>query len=215
MKALILSLAVLSLSACGTAQKVQYSAMEKVGIHKRDILVDRIEKTSEAQEQTKQEFKSAYEELTSLVKTDDRGLEAKYKKLAKAVETSESSANQLEERIASVDKVAKDLFAEWAQELDQYQSKKLRATSEQNMRATEQKYTAIYQQMQASYARVEPVLEVLQDNTLYLKHNLNARAISGISNEVLSVEGKVAALIKQMEVSISESKEFINAMGNK
>lgn len=215
MKVFILSLIVLSLSACGTAQKVQYSAMEKVGIHKRDILVDRIEKTSEVQEQTKVEFKSAYQELTSLVKTDDRGLEDKYKKLAKAVEKSESRANDLEERIKSVDKVAKDLFAEWTQELDQYQNPKLRAASERNMRTTERRYASIYKQMQVSHARVQPVLQVLQDNTLYLKHNLNARAISGISNEVLSVEGKVAALIEQMEMSISESKKFVEAMSNK
>lgn len=215
MKAFLFSLLVLSLSACGTAQKVQYSALEKVGVHKRDILVDRIEKTSEVQEQTKKEFKSAYEELTSLVKTDDRGLEDNYKKLAKAVEKSESRANDLEKRIASVDEVAKALFVEWNQELDQYDSPKLRSVSEKNMRSTEQKYAAIYQQMKSSHARVLPVLEVLQDNTLYLKHNLNARAISGISNEVLSVEGKVAALIEQMEVSISESKKFIDAMGNK
>lgn len=215
MKAFLLSLLVLSLSACGTAQKVQYSALEKVGVHKRDILVDRIEKTSEVQEQTKKEFKSAYQELTSLVKTDDRGLEDNYKKLAKAVEKSESRANDLKKRIASVDEVAKALFVEWDQELDQYQSPKLRAISEKNMRTTEKKYATIYQQMNASYARVQPVLEVLQDNTLYLKHNLNARAISGISNEVLSVEGKVAALIQQMEMSISESKKFIDSMGNK
>lgn len=215
MKAFLLSLLVLSLSACGTAQKVQYSALEKVGVHKRDILVDRIEKTSEVQEQTKKEFKSAYQELTSLVKTDDRGLEDNYKKLAKAVEKSESRANDLKKRIASVDEVAKALFIEWNQELDQYQSPKLRAISEKNMRTTEKKYATIYQQMNASYARVQPVLEVLQDNTLYLKHNLNARAISGISNEVLSVEGKVAALIQQMEMSISESKKFIDSMGNK
>ena len=83
------------------------------------------------------------------------------------------------------------------------------------MRKTQQSYAAIYRQMQNSYAKIDPVLKVLQDNTLYLKHNLNARAISGISNEVLSVEGKVAALIQQMEKSIEESKEFIAAMNNK
>lgn len=213
MKALIFSLLLLVVSACGTAQKVQYSAWEKVGVHKRDILVDRIEKTSAVQEQTKEEFKSAYEELASLVEIDDRGLEAKYKKLARAVESSEGTASELEKRIASVDRVAQDLFQEWKQELDQYQNQKLRAASEKNMLATQKKYANIYQQMQASYVKVGPVLEVLQDNTLYLKHNLNARAISGISTEVLSVEGKVAALIQEMEASISESKAFIDAMG--
>ena len=212
MKKILLSLALISLTACGTAQKVQYSAMEKVGIHKRDILVDRIEKTSKLQEQTKQEFKSAYAELTSLVATGDRGLEAKYKKLAKSVADSESSASELKDRIASVNQVANALFEEWKQELDEYSNPKLRKISETNMRTTKQRYAVIYGQMQDSHAKVQPVLQVLQDNTLYLKHNLNARAINGISNEVLSVEGKVAELIRQMEVSIAESRKFVDGM---
>ena len=157
----------LSLSACGTVQTAQYAALEKVGVHKRDILIDRIEKTAKTQEQTKEQFKSAYETLAGLVEVDDQGLEKQYKRMARAVENSEEKAEELQARIESVDKVA---------------------------------------------ARVDPVLKVLQDNTLYLKHNLNARAINGISNEVLLVETKVAQLIEQMEASIGESKLFIKSM---
>jgi len=81
----------LLLSACGTVQKAQYSALEKVGIHKRDILVDRIEKTSKTQQETKAQFQSAYEELASLINVDDDGLEKKYKRMAKAVNASEEA----------------------------------------------------------------------------------------------------------------------------
>ena len=66
--------------------------------------------------------------------------------------------------------------------------------------------------MQSSYNNVLPVLKILQDNTLYLKHNLNARAVNSLSSEVLSVEKKVTDLIKKMEISIDESKRFINEM---
>lgn len=212
MKTLLSIALLLSLTACGTVQKVQYSALEKVGIHKRDILVDRIESTTETQQETKKQFQSAYEELASLVKVDDDGIEKKYKKMAKAVEQSEDKAKELDERIASVDEVAKALFAEWSAELKEYQSASLRQASAKNLRTTEQRYAALYQKMQASQKRVAPVLRVLQDNTLYLKHNLNARAVNGISNEVLLIEGKVAELIKQMEASINESNQFVKSM---
>lgn len=212
MKTLLSIALLLSLTACGTVQKVQYSALEKVGIHKRDILVDRIESTTETQQETKKQFQSAYEELASLVKVDDGGIEKKYKKMAKAVEQSEDKAKELDERIASVDEVAKALFAEWSAELKEYQSASLRQASAKNLRTTEQRYAALYQKMQASQKRVAPVLRVLQDNTLYLKHNLNARAVNGISNEVLLIEGKVAELIKQMEASINESNQFVKSM---
>lgn len=212
MKTLISVALLLTLSACGTVQKAQYSALEKVGIHKRDILVDRIEATSETQEETKEQFQSAYDELASLVKIEDGGLEKKYKKMAKAVEKSEDKALELANRINAVDEVAKALFAEWKAELNDYQSASLRQASAKNLNTTEQRYAKLYKKMQASQKRVEPVLKVLQDNTLYLKHNLNARAINGLSNEVRLIEGKVAELIKQMEVSINESNKFVKSM---
>ncbi|NNC99034.1 MAG: DUF2959 domain-containing protein [Gammaproteobacteria bacterium] len=214
MKPVLLILIVVTLSACGTVQKAQYSAMEKVGIHKRDILVDRIEETSDTQQEVKQRFQSAYEQLASLVEVDDQGLEKKYQKMARAVSASEDSARELDDRIASVDEVAKDLFAEWRQELNQYQSKSLRRTSEQNLKTTENRYAAIYRKMQIAQQRVDPVLKILQDNTLFLKHNLNARAVSSLSNEVLVIEGKVASLINQMQASIDESRNFIQTMQN-
>ena len=208
----LLLLTLFTLTACSTVQNVQYSALEKVGVHKRDILIDRIEKTSALQEQTKQEFKSAYAKLTTLLDASDNELEGNYKQLANSVADSERSAKKLENRIASVDEVATALFTEWEQELTQYSNQNLRQISASNLVKTKIRYAVIHQQMQNAYAKVEPVLQVLQDNTLYLKHNLNARVISGISSEVLSVEGKVAALIQQMELSIAESKQFIESM---
>ena len=203
---------IMSLSACGTAQKVKYSTLEKVGIHKRDILVDRIKDTNETQQDAKEEFKSAYDELADLIDTNDRGLEKKYARMADAVSDSEDKANELDQRIKSVNAVATDLFNEWEEELAQYQSASLRRVSEQNLNTTKARYQQLYLSMLISQQRIIPVLEVLQDNTLYLKHNLNARAISNISSEVISVEDKVDSLIRQMEESIAESKRFIEDM---
>jgi len=214
MKQLLLIVLILNLMACETTQNIKYTALEKVGIHKRDILVDRIKDTSASQEKAKQEFKSAYQELSSLVNVQDSGLEKKYNKLKKAVENSEDRTDDLKNRIVKVDQVANALFNEWNQELDQYQNQKLRTISSTNLNTTKQRYAVIYQKMQASYDKVLPVLKVLQDNTLYLKHNLNARAVNGLSNEVLSVENKVTELIRQMELSIDESKRFINEIEN-
>lgn len=203
---------IVALSACGTVQKAQYSALEKVGIHKRDILVDRIEDTAQAQEDTKQQFQSAYEQFANLVKVDDKGLEKQYKRLSNAVERSEKSSNDLQDRIDSVDEVANALFDEWQQELNQYSNPNLRRISAKNLNSTRQRYKLLLQAMQDSYRTIEPVLSVLQDNTLYLKHNLNANAISSLHTEVGSIENKVQLLIKEMEVSIRESQQFIEGI---
>lgn len=202
----------LMLAGCGTAEKAKYSALEKVGIHKRDILVDRIENTAATQEETKQQFQSAYEELASIVKIDDQGLAAQYKQVEKAYKRSEASSEKLKSHIASVDRVANALFEEWEAELDQYTNLKLRQSSAQNLKQTKQRYAAIYKAMQDSYDTVPPVLDVLRDNTLYLKHNLNANAINSLQTEVKAIRGKVDVLIKEMEASITESQQFIQQM---
>ncbi|NND82680.1 MAG: DUF2959 domain-containing protein [Gammaproteobacteria bacterium] len=211
----ILLASCLLISACGTAQKAKYSALEQVGIHKRDILVDRIEKTARTQEQTKQKFQSAYEELAGLIEVDDQGLEKRYKRMAAAVEASEDKAAELTGRVAAVDRVAQDLFSEWERELGQYQSANLKQASERNLQITRNRYQALYVKMQTAQQRVQPVLEVLQDNTLFLKHNLNARAVSSLSGEVLRVQDKVAVLISDMELSIDEARDFVRQMQNK
>ncbi|MDG1904090.1 MAG: DUF2959 family protein [Arenicella sp.] len=213
MKPFLTLLLIVSLTACGTAQKVQYSALESVGIHKREILVDRVEKTSLTQEQAKEQFQSAYEELASLIKVDDnRGLEKKYKRMANAVALSEDRANELDSRIDAVDRVAQALFEEWHAEIKEYQSAKLKSISARNLETTKKRYGVIYKQMRESHARVMPVLQVLQDNTLFLKHNLNARAVNSLSSESLIIESKVKELVRQMEASIDESTAFIKDM---
>ena len=64
----------LALTGCAS---VQYSALEKVGIHKRDILVDRVEDARDSQTETREELVSAYEELSSLIDYDGGELEKK------------------------------------------------------------------------------------------------------------------------------------------
>lgn len=202
----------LNLAACSTVEKAQYAAWEKVGVHKRDILVDRIEDTAVAQEETKQQFKNAYDELASIVTIDDKGLATQYERIANAYEKSEASSKNLQDHIASVDRVANALFAEWQQELDQYTSSNLRNKSANNLANTKKQYAILYQAMQDSYKTIAPVLSVLKDNTLYLKHNLNANAINGLKTEVRSIEGKVKTLVKEMEDSIKASQQFIANM---
>jgi hypothetical protein len=46
----------------------------------------------------------------------------------------------------------------------------------------------------------------------FLKHNLNARAIAGLSDEVSSVQLNVDRLVRDMESAIAEADRFIAAL---
>lgn len=54
--ALIVGILLATASGCSS---VYYDAMEKVGIHKRDILADRIEDARDSQHAAKEQFNSA------------------------------------------------------------------------------------------------------------------------------------------------------------
>jgi len=68
--------------------------------------------------------------------------------------------------------------------------------------------TAYYKTMEG----MEPVLEAFQDQVLFLKHNLNARAIGALRNEIDSIERDTANLIEQMQKAIAEANAFIDSM---
>ncbi len=197
---------VVLLSGCQTAY---YSAMEKVGYDKREILVDRIKSARDEQEATKEQFEDALEQFASVVHIDGGQLEREYRKLKNAFESSEYRAEQVSNRIDQVEDVAGDLFYEWERELDEYENANLRRQSEDQLRQTKRRYESLLAAMKKAESRIEPVLSPMRDNVLFLKHNLNARAIASLQDELDGIELDVSHLIREMEEAIAEADAFI------
>jgi hypothetical protein len=59
---------------------------------------------------------------------------------------------------------------------------------------------------------MDPVLSVFKDRVLYLKHNLNTRAIASLGTETADLESDVTRLIAEMEQSIAAANAFIAEM---
>jgi hypothetical protein len=186
--------------------------METFGKHKRDILVSRVENARDAQEETKQQFQTALEKSSSVVKVPGSELQNKYNQLKAELDKSEASAKEVSTRIADVEDVAKALFKEWQTELDQYTNKDLRRTSEQKLKQTQNRYEQLIGAMKQAEGKLAPVLSAFRDQVLFLKHNLNAQAVASLQGELVSIESNVALLIKEMDASIAEANAFINSM---
>jgi hypothetical protein len=193
-------------------QSVYYKTMEKFGYHKRDILVNRVEEARDAQQEAKEQFKSALEQFSAVMDFSGGQLEEKYKKLNAELENSESKAKDVRKGIETTEDVAEALFKEWESELDQYTNDNLRRVSEQRLGETRKRYSRLIEAMKRAEAKIHPVLSAFRDQVLFLKHNLNAQAIASLHNELASVEADIASLIKEMEASIAEADAFIQAM---
>ena len=198
-----------TLTAC---QSAYYSAMEQVGVHKRDILVDRVEDTRESQEEAQEQFKDALEQFKSVVSFDGGKLDDLYNRLQSEYDDSVSAAEEVSNHIDEVEQVSEDLFEEWEEELTKYSNASLRTQSAAKLRETKARYADLLRSLKKAEKRMPPVLSALQDNVLFLKHNLNARAIGSLKSEYQGIKSNIDLLIIDMEKAITESNRFIKQM---
>jgi Skp family chaperone for outer membrane proteins len=196
----------------GGCQSMYYGAMEKIGIEKRDILVDRVDNAREAQQEAKDQFESALEKFIAVTDYSGGDLEKQYKTLKSEYEDTISRAETVRDKIKSVEDVADALFDEWQAELKQYSSADLRRSSERQLKATKKSYSILITAMKSAEKKIDPVLAAFNDRVLYLKHNLNANAIASLKRQRKSVETDIQGLIKDMNKSIAEADKFIKSM---
>ncbi len=204
--------AVFSLALLGACSSAYYKTMEGFGIEKRDILVDRVEEARDAQGDASEQFASALDQFRATVNFDGGDLEKTYDRLNTEYERSVAEAEEVSGRIDAVQDVAEDLFAEWERELDQYSKAELRRTSASLLNDTRSRYKQLMTSMRRAERSMDPVLESFEDQVLFLKHNLNARAIGALRNELDSIERDTATLITQMQKAIDEANAFIDSM---
>lgn len=208
-KITLIALSVLVLSAC---ESVYYDAMEKVGIHKREIMIDRIEAAQEAQEEGQEQFKDALEQFQTVLNFDGGDLEDVYNKLNSEYEDSVEAAETITNKIDGVESVSDALFSEWEGELAEYSNANLRRDSERQLKQTRRQYERLMKAMRRAERTIDPVLASLKDNVLYLKHNLNARAIASLKGELGSVNDDVKRLLAAMQSAINESNTFVDQL---
>ena len=206
---LVLVCSQMLLLGCASAY---YDALESIGVHKRDIFVDRIEESLEVQKEGQAQFESALEQFKATVDFDGGGLEKAYNLFNDEYEESEEAANAISEHISAVESVADALFEEWSDELDLYTSPSLRRASERQYKSTQKKYQRLLASMRRVEESMQPVLATMRDNVLFRKHNLNARAIDTLKGELGSINRDVSKLVKNMQRSIAEAEAFITTL---
>jgi hypothetical protein len=207
--ALSVSLAAFLLASCSS---LYYKTMEMFGSEKRDILVDRVEDARDGQEAAKEQFRTALERFKDVASVQGGDLETKYDGLKAEFDRSEAKANDVHNRIAKIEEVAGDLFAEWDEEIGEMSEGDLRKKSTSLRMETQGRYEQMLTAMKTAETKMTPVLSAFKDQTLYLKHNLNAKAISSLQENLVTIQTDVESLIQGMEKSIDEANKFIGSM---
>jgi len=189
-----------------------YKAMQTLGKEKRDILVQRVKDSKKDQERTKEQLKTTMETFQELTGFKGGDLEKSYKKLNGEYERAEGQANKLRDRINSIDKVSDDLFSEWQKEIDQMGNATLKTRSTAMLRDAKEREGAYMKAMRKTEIQMTPVLRAFHDQVLFLKHNLNARAIGSLKGTAASINTDVSSVMKSIDNSMQEADKLIASL---
>ncbi len=209
---LIVLAAVLVAFTGAGCRSAYYSAWEKVGVYKRDLLKKRVVAARDEQKEAGVQFKDALTRLKELYNFDGGKLEKTYASLQKTYDQSAAKAENVHKRVRDVETVAADLFTEWENEIKQISTASLAAASRAELKETRTRYEALHSALKRAESSMEPVLVKFKDHVLYLKHNLNAQAIASLKGEATNIQSDIAQLIGEMNTAISRADEFIKEM---
>ncbi len=191
---------------CETAY---YGTMEKLGYHKRDLLVRDVTKARDVQQEAKEQFKSALDRFTKTLEIQGGELQEKYEALNSEYERSEAKANEVRKRIASVEDVSEALFREWNAELKEYSSAALRKKSQEQLTKTRTHYAQLIKAMKRAEVKMghpqSPALSAVHKSKVHLERHSSSQPSSCWSH------GCSPPLVIECSVGIngSERKERI------
>lgn len=204
---LLIALPLLLAVGCSSARSVYY--WESMGYAKRERLVDNVKKAKDEQVEAKQQFASALEQFKSVVNFSGGDLEKMYNKLNGEYESCESQAKTVKAKVQAVKNVGVALFSEWDGEIKEMKDESLKSKSMQLKDGTKKSYDQMVVRMDSAAASMDPVLTSFKDRVLFIKHNLNAKAIASLKGTEMELGGEIDKLIAEMEKSIAEADSFI------
>ena len=196
----------------GGCQSAYYSAMEQAGVPIRTLVVNRVEAARDAQQDAGDRFSSALERFRSVVDVPESELSHTYDALADEYEASQRAAQAVHQRVDAIEGATDALFDEWEGELDEYHNADYRQRSADELKQARKRYAEMLDAMHAAEQSLQPALDLMHDNVLFLKHNLNAQAIGALQPEVERLDARVAHLRQQMRSAIERSNTFISAL---
>jgi outer membrane murein-binding lipoprotein Lpp len=204
--------ALLPLLLLAGCTRTYYKAMATLGKEKRDILVSRVKDSKKEQQQAKEQIKTTMESFQALTGFQGGQLEKNYKKLNSEYEKADDTAKKLHDRIDSIDKVSNDLFKEWQKEIDGMDNRKLKQQSANMLRQSRLQEAGYLKSMRLTEARMSPVISAFHDQVIFLKHNLNARAIGSLKGTSAKISTDVDVLLTSLDGSMAQADALIQSL---
>lgn len=192
---------------------VYYQSRESLlGHHKRDIVVIQVDQACNSLKGTRDQFEDALQQFKNIVNIEPSTLERHYNLLQRQYDFCKNKSEDVSHRITSIEEVSNSLFKEWEDELEQYSNRAMRTRSRQQLKASRKQYNRLIKTLRKAENRIHPVLSAFKDQVLFLKHNLNAKAIAALQHDFMEIGIDISQLIEVMEITINEASQFVSTL---
>ena len=192
---------------------VYYQSRESLlGHHKRDIVVIQVDQACNSLKGTRDQFEDALQQFKNIVNIEPSTLERHYNLLQRQYDFCKNTSEDVSHRITSIEEVSNSLFKEWEDELEQYSNRAMRTRSRQQLKASRKQYNRLIKTLRKAENRIHPVLSAFKDQVLFLKHNLNAKAIAALQHDFMEIGIDISQLIEVMEITINEASQFVSTL---
>lgn len=208
-RVIVLLLPTVFASSCNL---LYYAAMDKLGREKRDILVQRILTVKKDQQQTEEQLKSTLDAFKEVTGFEGGNLEKTYNRLHDSLEHCQDRAKDLHNHVNAVDDVAKRMFSEWKGEIKGMRNITLKRQSQGLLTTAQRQHSSYMRQMRGTEGKIKPVLQAFNDQVVFLKHNLNARAISSLKKTSSDLDLQANDLIREINESSAEADQYIKTL---
>jgi hypothetical protein len=108
--------------------------------------------------------------------------------------------------------VSNDLFKEWQGEINAMDNGKLKSQDSVMLRNAKTRQATYMRAMHRTEDQIAPVLKAFHDQVLFLKHNLNSRAIGSLKNTSAGLQSDVAGLVQSIDASSQEADKLISSL---
>lgn len=192
---LSLGIGVILLLCCALAKP----AATLAGDHdKMDDLIDRIEKTMKEMRESEQHFEKTLDAYHKTLAKKGGGRRSSYKDLVKRLEKHEERSKKRRERLKDMDERAEQYFKAWKKGLDDIKDAGLRQRGASRLSEARKRYRNLRGAGHEAHEGFEPVFKRLQDQAVYLGHDLNAASTATLAED----KAKIAALAHGLGVKL-------------
>ncbi len=170
------------------------------------------EQTVKSVEKARGTLQQTLDLYNSIVNGEAKNVESSYKKLTQNTKEIEKASTSIRKQIDTMSKNAEKLFAGWEEQIGQFTSENLKATSQQQLDDAKQRYKAIKDSAAGAKEIYDPFIANLNEQIMFMGRNLSPDALAALGDEATKLNEQATALMEQVDGFLEVAHENQQAM---